>query len=370
MLQTQEYLFGHGLEALVKNHKIDVTIHPSLPLVLFGYNAVETRKANLQYHEITRECRSLVLEKDTWKLISRSFRRFFNLGEYEEKDFNWDSFYYQEKLDGSLISLYNYNGRWFIRTSGSFAEGKVYNECDHTWSSLVFYILGHVKLKLLNPQYTYVFELTSPYNQVVKLHKESSLTLLSIFDNLDGVELGITYSDYVAKDLEVARPQIFHFVNIKEALTWLETQPADFEGFVLMDTNFNRYKCKNSQYLMAHRLKNNGNFRPKYLISLILNNNQEKDEFLTYFKELKEKWLLYENEINVLFDKADLLYNNLNNLEQKDFALSIKDEEFHIKSILFTSRKQKIAPSSNKNGFESLLIKYFENKKENADLQE
>ena len=60
-LETQKYLRKYGLEALKEKCFINYVEHPVLPLLLFKYNAVETRKVGLEKHPITRECRSLVL---------------------------------------------------------------------------------------------------------------------------------------------------------------------------------------------------------------------------------------------------------------------------------------------------------------------
>lgn len=368
MLQVQRYLQEYDLEALQNNHKINVIPHAFLPLILLNYDAVETRKANLAYHEITRECRSLVLEKDTWKIVSRAFRRFFNLGEYEEKEFNWNQYYIQEKMDGSLISVWWYQNKWHVRTSGSWADQKICGECSYTWEQLVFELIGS-RIEVFNKNLTYVFELTSPWNQVVKPHNKAELTLLSLFCNEEGLEEDRWFVIETANLLGFNRPEAYAFANIDEAVGWLKAQPASFEGFVLLDDKYNRYKVKNTAYLNLHRLRGqNGLFMTRNLIPLILHKPEEKEEILTYYTWLKPKWEQIENKIWTALKNADEIHNLYPDYNQKQFALAIKNEEKWVQSILFTARKMKemplqLAKTKKHDGtgiFDDLLIKVFE----------
>jgi tRNA splicing ligase len=50
-------------------------------------------------HPITNECRGLVLETGTWKIVAKTFNRFFNLGELANTPdkFNWNNFRCESK---------------------------------------------------------------------------------------------------------------------------------------------------------------------------------------------------------------------------------------------------------------------------------
>ncbi len=367
MLETQKFLREHGLDALTELHKIKTVVHETLPLVLFKYDAIGVREANLDTHPITLECRSLVLEKDTWTFVSRSFYRFFNLEENKHPNFNFDHFWYQEKCDGSLISVFNYNGEWMIRTSGSFASGKVIAELDYTWATLFQKFLPlHGMILNLNPDYTYVFELMTPHNIVVKQHATSSITLLSAFHNPTMTECSFPYCDWIAEKLGVARPQFYNFLNVEEAVAWVNEQPYYFEGLVFIDKCYNRIKCKNINYKMVHRLKSNGNvFLARNLVPLILKFGEEREEKASSISGLREKWMEVEEEINRIFENCDAIHELLNGsgISQKEFAAMIKDEQDCVQSILFSCRQMNVVPSSVKINFEDLLIKYFETAK-------
>ena len=81
MLALQEYLTSHGLDKLQDELKINVFRHPTLPLVGFKYNQLESPRT----HPIVRECRGVVLEDKTWKLVAKPFNRFFNVGEVQDE---------------------------------------------------------------------------------------------------------------------------------------------------------------------------------------------------------------------------------------------------------------------------------------------
>lgn len=85
MLKVQEYLSDYAktlgpqgaLNKLNEELAIRVATHEWLPLVILNYDQLDSPKT----HPIVRECRGLVLEMETWKVVARAFERFFNLGE-------------------------------------------------------------------------------------------------------------------------------------------------------------------------------------------------------------------------------------------------------------------------------------------------
>ncbi len=356
MLATQEYIKTHGLPKLIEDFVLHATYHETLPLVSLKYDQKDSPK----YHEITRECRSLILELNSWNVIARSFRRFYNFNEYLDETFDWNFYYIQEKVDGSLILLFHYADNWHIATSGSFAKGIICSEYSHTWESLFFECVCKEKIASLNPANTYIFELCSIFNKVVVTHNEPHVVLLSGFENESCEELGITYMDFVAEKLGVRRPLNYTFETLDEAIKWKDSQPGSFEGFIFVDKNLNRVKCKNPQYLALHRLKGNNNlFLKKHILPIVLNMPEEKGELLAYFPEITEKWDNLEGVLTQIFKDADEIHNLYPDYSQKQFALAIKGEPWYLQNILFTCRKNQTLPSTVKNLFEDLLVKHL-----------
>lgn len=80
MLNVQQYLQTKSLEDLKTELGIKVAEHATLPLVILNYDQIESPSKT---HPIILECRALVLNKNDWSIVARSFSRFFNFGELE-----------------------------------------------------------------------------------------------------------------------------------------------------------------------------------------------------------------------------------------------------------------------------------------------
>lgn len=345
-LETQFYLKEKGLQALQDEFGIEVRENEDS--VILNYGIASGQKT----HPIVRECRSLCLNKLDWSIQSRSFRRFFNLAECVElhKDFNWDNFVCYEKCDGSIISLYYnlYNGRWQINTRSTFGDGKI-NDFQITWQELFFNTfkppVDHDYV--LSSRYTYVFEMCSLYNKVVRHYESPTLYLLAAFNRFVDKELSDEELDNVAKKLCVERPQRYEFKNCDDILSYINDPELDatFEGFVVKDNENRRLKIKNLKYLALSSIRGNGEFSPKRILPLILSQNQNDiDELISYFPEIKPEIEALQHKVNLLKYQMECIWAYASQLQvQKDFALAIKNQYFA--PIFFEARKRKVHPN-------------------------
>ena len=342
MLNIQRALKKVSLEKIIDKYKLKVCYHPTDDRVILNYTIFSPK-----FSPIAKECRGLVLNKTTGDLIARSFPRFFNVGEtrHRFKKFDWDNFVCQEKLDGSLILLYHWHDEWHVNTRGSFGDGVV-NDSEKTWHQLFndgFNWLDFSK-RWANEKFTYVFELTSPYNKIVRAYNETNLTLLSVFEG----EKELPYSDlediswqcwiYIPKNHS---RQIRTMHEIEQHLLKLENEDPTQEGFVIRDINNNRWKLKNKGYLNLHRMKGEGEnrFHPKYLLPFIL--KQDSDELLTYFPEVETKYYEYYDKVWKSYGMLCFLWGKYKDLEsQKEFALAIKHHP--LSCVLFNCRNKNI----------------------------
>lgn len=345
MLAVQKYLLEHGLEKLVEDYKIVATHHESEPLVILNYDMIESPKNEL----FTHECRALTLDKRDWSIVGRAFHRFFNYGEMPEitGGFDWTHFEASTKEDGSLMVMYHYNGEWRVNTRGSFAKGKIC-EGGPTWEELFWKCIDKNTVEeLLNKEYSFVFELCSMYNKVVRAYPEPKVFLLGIFSNkpervMDWPSGVITT---IAKELGVSAPTVHKFNSDKEVIDFLANSDLDatFEGFVLRDYSGLRLKIKNARYVALHHLKGNGNlFLAKNLLPLILAGDDE--ETLVYFPEAKERFRTFKEIVET--EKANLLkiWEEAKEIaSQKDFAQYIVPKT-RLASILFDARKLGVSP--------------------------
>jgi hypothetical protein len=361
MLEVQKYLTGgKSLEDLSDEFSIKITNHKNLPLVILNYDQIESKPRN---HAIVRECRNLILENfPPYKLVSRSFYRFWNLSEFplEFESFNLNDFFFQEKIDGSLMTLFNYKGQWLATTRSTFADG-VCGESGKTWAELFHSVLSLEKINsVCDSSLSYVFEFCSPWNKIITEYKTPKLYLLSIFDGK--YEFHPHQVDYEAQFLNLERPKYYNFKNVDEILSYVGEQTnknPTWDGVVINDLR-QRWKIKNPGYLSLHRLANNGEgFKVKTLLPFILKG--EEDEALVYIKRyFAEVIPLFEEtkqKVNEEKKRVEDLWNEVKEIEsQKEFALAVVPRT-KLSAILFQCRKQKKNPHELWGDFEELIYK-------------
>lgn len=335
-MEILNYLKTKSWKELTQELGIVTAFHPTLPLVICNYHQIDSPKT----HPVVRECRALVLNSNTKEIVARGFFRFFNWGEVadEMKLFNFNNFYTTEKVDGSYVCLFYFDKQWFAITRGSFAQDKLRGS-EFTWQELFLKALNVSTLNDLNldPALTYVCEFVSPFNKVVRQYHKFAIYLLSVFDK----ERELRY-DEIKKIDNFLYPERYVFKNVEEIKLFLQEKSNSdptFEGVVICDNNFRRYKLKSLTYLSLHRLKGENNcFSVKNLLPFILLGNQE--EILTYFPEVKDYYMECK-------EKVDIAYNELKELwkinwkidNQKEFALTVVGKTVFT-GILFNIRKK------------------------------
>lgn len=334
MLKVQEYLRtpGNSPESLKEWLKINFKPLPD-GRVLFKYNQIDTPMAE----PIAQECRGLILNsKDNWNVVACPFFKFFNYGEGHAANLDWSSVSWFEKLDGSMISLYYFNNQWHVSTSGTpDAKTQVHNEEGLTFEKLfwdTFNSLGWRKPEETN--YTFVFELTSPYNRIVVPYTKSDLHLLMVRNNETLKEVDV---EWAAKTWEFKTPVRHSIKNLDDALAILETKNGlETEGFVVVDKNFNRIKIKNTKYVALAHIKDN--FSDRRVVELV--RLGEDEEFLSYFPEYTHVFEKFKAKFNKIYQATEEVYNEIKDIPvQKDFALKATKHEFS--SALFCVRNGK-----------------------------
>jgi len=346
MLEIQKYLnSGKTLQNLELDFAISSTHHKDLPIVILNYSQIDSPKT----HPITIESRQLILEKETWDVVSQSFFRFFNIGEALEitDKFDWTNYRVFEKCDGSIVSLFNYKGEWLMATRSSFGFGKM-EEVNFTWADLFWSLISRERIQnVLNSSHTYVFEMCSLHNQVVTVFPEPKLYLLDIVPRntmfIRGtIDDHIQSCDYLADYLRVGRPKIYQINtnNPQDIKNFVNSMSNQEEGLVLQDVSGMRVKCKNQKWLILSKTKNNGALTKERILDIILSG--ESQEFLTYFPAYKRKIGSIANNLESLKTQVNSTYEKYKRIEsQKDFALKVKD--FKYSNILFMMRRNKLS---------------------------
>lgn len=347
MMHVQKYLTTHTLDDLTSEYGIKVTEHSRDPLVILNYDQLDSPKTD----PIVRECRGLVLERDTWQVVARAFPRFFNWGEVQDEMalFDWSSVSVTEKVDGSLCLFYWYDGHWRVNMRGSFADGPMRLSdgtwSDKTWNEAIGEGIGglgewpDLVFSGWDADLTAVGEFVSPWNKVVRSYDKPAVYLLSIFDS-NGVERNADVCDRAALETGMLRPETYRLHGIDEVQAYLaqrsETDPT-FEGVVIRDRHGHRWKIKSPTYLALHRMLGNGGFdQPKNLLPFVLAG--EDDEVLSYFPEAATPFYRLKSQVSDWYASLVELWAETHHIgDQKSFALRVKHHPFA--GLLFNLRK-------------------------------
>ena len=287
-------------------------------LVCFKYSQIDS-----DFNEpLVRECRGIILEKDTWNVVAYAFNKFFNFGESYADEIDWASARVLEKVDGSLIKVYYYNG-WRVGTNSTIDadDAKLLAPPYETFMDLFSAAADICGLDYnkLDPHYTYIFELRSPYNKVVVPYEDIRIIHIGTRNNITCEEVEV--------DIGIEKPKQYMLSSLDDCIAMAATFDFTKEGFVVVDKNYHRVKVKSEDYVRVHRLANNGSITLERAIDLIRMN--ELEEFLVYCPQ----YTGFINDVCHRFNKfySDIYFNvNMALIEKmdcetrKDFAAVAK----------------------------------------------
>lgn len=318
MAVLQRFLEENNLDNLSKLY-IKVNYHNKLPLAILTYNNILSPKNN----PIVSLCRGLVIELNTWKIVSQGMIRFDNFN-LNTKTVITDAMI---KEDGTLLHLFCYNDQWMIATRHNFGEDYVNNDRKQTYQELFEQICGNSLQEIgskLNPNLTYCLEMCSIFNRIIRKYNVPCLYLLTCYEN--GNELETEQIDLEAKKANWLRPNNFKVKDINKCYELLEQQSLLdplFEGFVLRDSNKNRYKLKNQFYLQIHKLKYRGwkLATPENIVPLILYHQDKLDLIYEALEHHHTKWDLieYKKRFEHYKTKLEQLNANISSLTVKKY---------------------------------------------------
>lgn len=318
MLKIQKFIREFGIEAAIKKFNLKSRMYDNKMLLKYDQLSSPTLMAMPE----VQECRGLILDKQTWDVMSLAFTKFFNSEEGNAVKIDWATAHVLEKLDGSCIQVYwdKYKNSWFAGTTGTAeGEGEVNNKMGTTFNQLFW---NTVKDKYnfdeskLDKNFCYVFELTTPYNIVVKPHGESSATLLMVRNLKTLEELSFEQVGVVAAYIGVPLVKSYD-LNAKDVgalMRSLEGMPWSDEGYVVVDANFNRIKIKNPAYVAVHHLKGK---TAEHQIMVIVKTN-EIEEFGATFPERKAELYKLKDNYDALIGKLKLVWAELETRKPKN----------------------------------------------------
>jgi len=304
-------------------YAVKVKRHASKPnLVMFKYSQYDSDFTN----PVVRCCRGSVYDiqgDGSVKPYLMPFFKFSNYGENGADPVDWNSnLYVRDKLDGSLLKLIKEtDGNDLWTTNGSFDIGVEVPELfpaqteekippPHTFASLRDYALrGHEEeIKRLPSLWTFMFELTSPYNLIIVPYSETKLTLLGCRD-----PQGAEHTPEWAVEnfgMSFATPHVYPLKNIDAVIEYCKSVDTnDREGVVIQDGNFNRLKIKTDHYRSLFFLKGEDHFSDERVFLSIKQGSI--DDALAAWPEIRPRteeiiaeWAGFRNSIAALCEKA------------------------------------------------------------------
>ena len=295
--------------------------HPTLPLTIWNYS--QTTQYEGKWDDVTLQCRGLVTD-DKGNIVARPFKKFFNME--EGKHTSTSEFDVYEKMDGSLIIVFWYDGGWVVASRGSFiseqavAASKIFfDELDHNFSIGI----------------TYLFEFTAPWNRIVVDYGEKpNLTLLGAIRTDDGDEApwGVLKGIGDGAGCDVVKK----YDGISDYSTLKGMIGNNAEGFVIRFSNGDRMKIKGEEYLRLHKIMTQVSTKSVWEI-LSNGDNMEgllKDVPDEFYSKIKE----YENELLGEYNKIETIstarFNEFKHLNKKEYAEQVKFNKYN--SVLFS----------------------------------
>lgn len=253
MLEVVKYIKTHpNWREELSNPPYCLKIKQSGRYIHLKYDQIHSK----MHEKIVQECRGLVLEDETFRVLACPFFKFFNYGETNAHEIDWNSATYEEKFDGSLIKVWydDIEDKWIISSNGSIFASNVEEFCfvnkhgDKPYTNLEELFLDTINTDISNfiKGYTYVFELISPYNQVVVKYNKCEVIHLATRDNITMQE--------VEMDLGVRKPIKYKVESTQDLINITKQMTSQQEGFVVCDKNYNRVKIKSPKYVYVHHM--------------------------------------------------------------------------------------------------------------------
>lgn len=283
------------------------------------------------YEGLLRECRSIVLDINRYKVVSLPFYKFMNLNEsedYSEKNIldrlaKANVVEYTNKIDGSFIQITKLNREYnFYKYQELLASSRNVDETEIVGNAREWYE-NHPEYKLLvrsYPEYTLMFEWVNLKDKhVVKYEsKDCGLYLIGMRHKETGVLLNYKDIIKIAEEYRVRHTEAYdmNYKEIKKSLN--EFKASEKEGYVInIDGFLVKMKCKD--YLnMVNIMKEYGH--ENTVIKAVSDN--KIDEVLMILPEE------YHDRTN---KTVDMLYDYINRIDMvvkglTEYALTNKDK--------------------------------------------
>ena len=256
------------------------------------------------------ECRGIILEKETNKIICYTLPKINNIDITDNdlntlitnsikenfeivNDFEWDNIRVEESIDGTHIRLFFYNNKWCVSTSRTIDALKSKWGNRKSYYKMFYEAYEHCKtdkfnLDNLDKTVCYGFVLQHPENDIVveyiapKLIHIVSRSLKAV-DNYKEINI----------DIDCKKPTKYEIDNFTRLLKicYLEDD-FESEGYIIKTVNNDRHKIKSLNYINYKKLK--GNYNNELFHYFVLRKTLQIQEYLYKFPKNLDKYNLFE----------------------------------------------------------------------------
>lgn len=236
---------------MIEQRYVNVQTHPTLPLKIYNYSG----RAMIDgvWNEATINCRGLIIESHTNRVIARGMKKFWNVGQSGAVDYPLSTeVKVTSKEDGSLGIGYLYDGIYGVATRGSFISDQALHATELLNSDDYEWLRNAIKWN--DGNYTPVVEICYPENRIVLDYKgRDELIPLGGVDNVSGLVVTRTLGPDAAT-------RVSRLMSYGEALAL--PIPDDEEGYVIDIFGLNggaidHLKLKGNFYVFLHGLLTN-----------------------------------------------------------------------------------------------------------------
>ena len=289
---------------------------------------------------VVQEARGIIIDINTCSVVCYPFRKFGNYHESYADTIDWTTARVQEKIDGSIIKMwYNpYSNKWQISSNSCIDANDAVMPSGVSIAKIVMSTNEYkeiVSKNILDKNFTYIFELVSPYNQVVIRYPKSKLYYIGVRNNLTGIE-------YNTKDtltsVSIDRPKEYPLHSLDDCISAVKSlnkqSYPDNEGFVVVDANYHRIKVKSPEYLIYHHLVNNGCLNKEKAWELIHTDDFKLEDFVEVATDANVKAIRYyiyafdeakESILRLMYDVQECVSRGMT---RKEIALKISKNKY------------------------------------------
>lgn len=302
--------------------------HPDFPNDLAIVNYTAKAQQNYHWNDVTEQCRGLIYNPETFEVVARPFRKFYNYDEREAPKFADDEIIRAfDKMDGSLGIIYPTpnDGQFRVATRGSFTSDQA------LWATNRLHSIGSEYFPNI-PGYTDMVEIIYPDNRIVVGYGGAErLVYIGTIENDTG---RFGFEDDMFDD----STELLYTGTFSGLFALPERQNA--EGFVVVNGEGRRVKVKYEEYVRLHRIVSNltdryvweylGGPNPLRIEKLVSDMPEEHE---TWAREVAQRLFgqyisatMYLNEVLQRIDKLKT---------RKEKALAIQGEDAWVKGSIF-----------------------------------